>query len=74
MAGRSRRGPKCERSQLVARDERRPAGADLTLFKAMGSGVADLALGLEVSRARGARRGCAIPSSPKRARVRLRKE
>lgn len=61
-----------ELARLVARDERRPAGADLTLFKAMGSGVADLALGLEVV-ARARRAGAGRPiEPPARARVRLR--
>jgi ornithine cyclodeaminase len=61
-----------ELSRLVARDERRPEGADLTLFKAMGSGVADLALGLEVV-ARARRAGVGRPiEQPVRARVRLR--
>lgn len=59
-------------AELVAREARRPEGADLTLFKAMGSGVADLALGLEiVARARRAGAGRPIPP-PERARVRLR--
>jgi alanine dehydrogenase len=61
-----------ELARLVARDERRPAGADLTVFKAMGSGVADLALGLEVV-ARGRRVGAGRSIEPPvRARVRLR--
>jgi len=61
-----------ELAQLVARDERRPAAADLTVFKAMGSGVADLALGLEVvSRARASGAGRPI-ERPVRVGVRLR--
>jgi ornithine cyclodeaminase len=61
-------------AELIARAERRPEGADLTLFKAMGSGVADLALGLEViARARRVGAGRPIPP-PERARVRLRSE
>ena len=35
-------------STIVAERARRPAGADVTLFKAMGMGIADLALGIEV--------------------------
>jgi alanine dehydrogenase len=49
-------------SSLIAEDLRRPAGADLTLFKAMGMGISDLALGIEVlERARKAGRGHAVP-------------
>ena len=35
-------------SRLVAEDASRPAGADVTLFKAMGMGISDLALGIKV--------------------------
>ena len=35
-------------SRLVAANASRPAGADVTLFKAMGMGISDLALGIEV--------------------------
>ncbi len=35
-------------SQLLARGEKRRPGADLTLFKAMGMGISDLALGAEI--------------------------
>ncbi|HUB95070.1 MAG TPA: hypothetical protein VL993_04085 [Stellaceae bacterium] len=35
-------------AELIVAGERRPAGADLTLFKAMGMGLSDLALGVEV--------------------------
>jgi alanine dehydrogenase len=35
-------------SRLVASDAGRPEGADVTLFKAMGMGISDLALGIEV--------------------------
>ena len=59
-------------AQLVAREECRPEGADLTVFKAMGSGVADLALAIElVARARVGGAGRPI-EPPLRARVRLR--
>ncbi len=61
-----------ELAQLVARGERRPAAADLTVFKAMGSGVADLALARDVvARARRAGAGREL-EPPQRARVRLR--
>ena len=61
-----------ELAQLIANGELRPAGADLTVFKAMGSGVADLALGLEIA-ARARRAGAGRPiAAPVRARVRLR--
>lgn len=43
-------------SRLIADDMRRPADCDLTLFKAMGMGLSDLALGIEVL-ARVERRG-----------------
>lgn len=35
-------------ADVVASDEHRPDGADLTLFKGMGSGIEDLALGMAV--------------------------
>lgn len=35
-------------STFVAQQRPRPAGADLTLFKAMGIGIADVSLGIEV--------------------------
>ena len=37
-------------SAVVAEGRGRPAGADLTLFKAMGMGISDLALGIEILR------------------------
>jgi alanine dehydrogenase len=43
-------------SQLIAKGTTRPAGCDLTLFKAMGMGLSDLALGIEVL-ARAEKRG-----------------
>jgi ornithine cyclodeaminase len=49
----------------------RPVDADLTIFKAMGMGVSDLALGLEIySRAVKAGRGRAF-KSPERVAPRL---
>ena len=54
-------------SQLVAGDAARPAGADLTLFKAMGMGLSDLALAVEVM-TRVERRGGAH-ALPERVRV-----
>jgi ornithine cyclodeaminase len=43
-------------SEIIARNVTRPAGADLTLFKAMGMGLSDLALGIEIL-ARAEKRG-----------------
>ena len=40
-------------SAVVAEGKGRPAGADLTLFKAMGMGISDLALGIEILRRAG---------------------
>ena len=37
-------------SAVVAEGKGRPSGADLTLFKAMGMGISDLALGIEILR------------------------
>jgi alanine dehydrogenase len=37
-------------SCVIAQAKGRPAGADLTLFKAMGMGISDLALGIEILR------------------------
>lgn len=49
-------------SALVAEGFARPAGCDLTLFKAMGMGISDLALGIEIlERARKAGRGHQLP-------------
>ena len=47
-------------SAVIAAGAKRPAGADLTLFKAMGMGISDLALGIEVYR-RAAARGLGRP-------------
>lgn len=38
-------------SQVIASGQRRPPGADLTLFKAMGMGIADIAVAIEVLKA-----------------------
>jgi len=52
--------PLCE---LVAAGAPRPPGADLTLLKAMGSGVADVSVGIEVlRRAEAVGRGREIPA------------
>lgn len=49
-------------STLVARDARRPVDADLTVFKAMGMGISDLSLGIEIlRRVRAAGLGRPIP-------------
>jgi len=65
--------PLCE---LVAAGQGRPAGADITLLKAMGMGISDLALGLAVLRAaEDADLGRPIPGrerAPLRLRSRLR--
>ena len=50
-------------SSIVAADRSRPPAADLTLFKAMGMGISDLALAIEVlERARAAGRGHFLPA------------
>ena len=54
-------------SRLIAEDVRRPAGCDLTLFKAVGMGMSDLALGIEVL-ARAEADGLGVPV-PERIRV-----
>ncbi len=49
-------------SRLIAENARRPAGCDLTLFKAVGMGMSDLALGIEVlKRAEAGGRGAPVP-------------
>ena len=54
-------------SALVASGTGRPAGADLTLFKAMGMGLSDLSLGVEIlERARAAGAGRRMPRPVKR--------
>ncbi len=58
-------------SELVAAKSSRPKHADLTLFKAMGMGLSDLALGIEIlSRVRRSGGGRAFPH-PKPAQPRL---
>jgi ornithine cyclodeaminase len=58
-------------SALVAAGQPRPANTDLSLFKAMGMGLSDLALGVEIlARARAAGAGKPM-SQPRRAAVRL---
>jgi ornithine cyclodeaminase len=58
-------------SDLVAAKSTRPQGADLTLFKAMGMGLSDLALGIEIlRRVRASGGGRPIPH-PKPAQPRL---
>jgi ornithine cyclodeaminase len=59
-------------SALIAGNLRRPAEADLTLFKAMGMGLSDLALGIEIlARVRQSGGGRAMPH-PQRVAPRLR--
>jgi len=58
-------------SELVAARAERPKGADITLFKAMGMGLSDLSLGIEIlSRVRAKGGGRAFPH-PKPAQPRL---
>jgi len=58
-------------SALVADSKGRTAKTDLSLFKAMGMGISDLALGVEIlARARSAGAGQTIPQ-PRKAAVRL---
>lgn len=53
-------------SSIIAAGETRPADADVTLFKAMGMGISDLALAIEVyRRARAANRGQPVPERNK---------
>jgi alanine dehydrogenase len=55
-------------SQLVAEGFERPASADLTLYKAMGMGMCDVGLGIEVlKRARAANAGVVLPERIKKA-------
>jgi ornithine cyclodeaminase len=58
-------------AQLIASGRRRTPQDDITLFKAMGMGISDLALGTElVRRARAGGIGRSIPQ-PKKAKARL---
>jgi ornithine cyclodeaminase len=58
-------------SKLVAQGQRRRDSDDISLFKAMGMGISDLALGAElVRRARERNIGRAVPQ-PKKAKARL---
>ena len=58
-------------SELVAAKAERPQGADITLFKAMGMGLSDLALGIEIlKRVRAKGGGRSVPH-PKPAQPRL---
>lgn len=55
-------------SALIAGDSGRPADADLTVFKAMGMGISDLSLGIEIfRRAREAGLGRPIPPITRQA-------
>jgi ornithine cyclodeaminase len=58
-------------SELVAAKARRPKGADVTLFKAMGMGLSDLALGIEILNRVRARNGGRPFPHPKPAQPRL---
>jgi alanine dehydrogenase len=58
-------------SALVASGKMRPSGVDLTMFKAMGMGISDLSLGIEIYRAAADRSlGKTLPT-PQRATPRL---
>jgi ornithine cyclodeaminase/alanine dehydrogenase-like protein (mu-crystallin family) len=58
-------------SRVIAAGKGRPKGADLTLFKAMGMGISDLSMGIEVL-ARARANGAGRPLAPTvRARPRL---
>ena len=58
-------------SAVVSEGRGRPAGADLTLFKAMGMGISDLSVGVEVLR-RARATGAGRPLAPTlRAKPRL---
>jgi len=49
-------------SSIIAGGKKRPPDADITLFKAMGMGLSDLALALEIlNRARAKNRGHKVP-------------
>ncbi|MEK9646141.1 MAG: ornithine cyclodeaminase family protein [Alphaproteobacteria bacterium] len=53
-------------SSIIAADETRPEGTDLTLYKAMGMGISDLALAIEIyKRAVAAGRGAPMPERVK---------
>jgi len=58
-------------SELVAGKVKRPANADLTLFKAMGMGLSDLSLGIEILRRVRANGGGRPIPHPKPAQPRL---
>lgn len=58
-------------SRVIATGNGRPPGADLTLFKAMGMGISDLSMGVEVLR-RARSKGAGRPLAPTlRAKPRL---
>ena len=59
-------------SQLLVRGEQRPGDADLTLFKAMGMGVSDLSLGIELYNKAMARNVGRAFAPPARVKPRLR--
>jgi alanine dehydrogenase len=58
-------------SELVAAKSERPPGADITLFKAMGMGLSDLALGIEILKRVRAKGGGRPMPHPKPAQPRL---
>ncbi len=58
--------------KLVGEGKPRPADADLTLFKAMGMGISDLSLGIELYRRAIAQNVGYDFAHPQRAKPRLR--
>ena len=53
-------------ASVIAEDRSRPDGADITLFKAMGMGLSDLALAIEIlKRARASNKGHKVPERVK---------
>lgn len=58
-------------SQLIAAGRRRAAGDDITLFKAMGMGISDLALGAELVRRAKERNIGRTLAQPRKAKPRL---
>jgi ornithine cyclodeaminase len=58
-------------SELVAAKWQRPEGADITLFKAMGMGLSDLALAIEILKRVKAKGGGRVIPHPQPAQPRL---
>lgn len=58
-------------SRLIATGRRRTDRDDITVFKAMGMGISDLALGVEIARRAGERRVGRVIPQPKKVKARL---